>query len=126
MMKAVRFHVFGGPEVLRYEDAPRPDPAAGEVLVRVHAVGLNPPDWYLREGYKMLPSEWQPLVSFPAIPGTDISGVVEAVAADVDQFTVGDEVYSMVRFPSGLTGDSRGYAEYVSVPASDLARSPRA
>ncbi|OWJ68953.1 NADPH:quinone reductase [Inquilinus limosus] len=123
-MKAVRFHVFGGPEVLRYEDAPRPDPAAGEVLVRVHAVGLNPPDWYLREGYKMLPSEWQPPVSFPAIPGTDISGVVEAVAADVDQFTVGDEVYSMVRFPSGLAGDSRGYAEYVSVPASDLARKP--
>ena len=123
-MKAVRFHSFGGPEVLQYEDAPRPELEAGEVLVRVHAVGLNPPDWYLREGYKMLPSEWQPRVSFPAIPGTDISGVVEAVAPDVADFAVGEEVYSMVRFPSGLAGNSKGYAEYVSVPASELASKP--
>ena len=48
-MKAVRQHAFGGPHVLRYEDAPRPSPKAGEVLVRVHAIGINPPDWYLRE-----------------------------------------------------------------------------
>jgi|SRR5581483_546583 len=124
VMKAVRFHAFGGPEVLQYEDAPRPQLAAGEVLVRVHAIGLNPPDWYLREGYKMLPPEWQPQVSLPAIPGTDISGVVETVGEGVEQFSAGDEVYSMVRFPSGLAGDSRGYAEYVSAPASDLARKP--
>ncbi len=124
VMKAVRFHAFGGPEVLQYEDAPRPQLAAGEVLVRVHAIGLNPPDWYLREGYKMLPPEWQPQVSLPAIPGTDISGLVEAVGDGVEQFSAGDEVYSMVRFPSGLAGDSRGYAEYVSAPASDLARKP--
>ncbi|WP_225771195.1 NADP-dependent oxidoreductase [Inquilinus sp. Marseille-Q2685] len=125
-MKAIRFHAFGGPEVLRYEDAPRPHLATGEVLVRVHAVGLNPPDWYLREGYKMLPPEWQPQVSFPAIPGTDISGVVEAVAADVERFSPGDEVYSMVRFPTGLAGESKAYAEYVGVPASELARKPAA
>jgi NADPH2:quinone reductase len=54
-MKAVRLHAFGGLDVLRYEDAPRPTLAAGEVLVRVHAVGLNPPDWYLRDGYRSLP-----------------------------------------------------------------------
>jgi len=125
-MKAIRFHAFGGPEVLQYDDAPRPHLAAGEVLVRVHAVGLNPPDWYLREGYRMLPPEWQPQVSFPATPGTDISGVVEAVAADVERFSPGDEVYSMVRFPSGLAGESRAYAEYVGVPASELARKPAA
>lgn len=123
-MKAVRFHGFGGPEVLRYETATRPEPGAGEVLVRVRAVGLNPPDWYLREGYRMLPPEWRPPVRFPAVPGTDISGVVEAVAEDIDRFSVGDEVYSMVRFPSGLAGDSRAYAEYVSVPASELAPKP--
>ena len=123
-MKAVRFHEFGGPEVLRYEDAPKQTLNAGEVLVRVHAVGLNPPDWYLREGYKMLPPEWRPKVSLPCIPGTDVSGVIEAIAEDVGTFSVGDEVYSMVRFPSGLAGGSRGYAEYVSVPASDLARKP--
>jgi NADPH:quinone reductase-like Zn-dependent oxidoreductase len=123
-MKAVRFHAFGGPEVLVYEDAPKPEPNPGEVLVRVHAVGINPPDWYLRDGYKMLPPEWQPQVSFPAIPGTDISGVVEAAADDVEGFSVGDEVYSMVRFPSGLAGGSKAYAEYVSAPASEVAIKP--
>lgn len=123
-MKAVRLHAFGGPEVLVYEDAPKPDVKPGEVLVRVRAVGLNPPDWYLREGYKMLPPEWQPQVSFPVILGTDISGVIEAVADDVRDFSVGDEVYAMVRFPSGLAGESRAYAEYISVPAAELARKP--
>lgn len=123
-MKAVRQHQFGGPEVLLYEEAQRPQLKPGEVLVRVHAVGINPPDLYLREGYKMLPPEWQPQVSFPVILGTDISGVVEAIADDVKDFSVGDEVYSMVRFPSGLAGNSRAYAEYVSVPASELALKP--
>ncbi len=123
-MKAIQLHAFGGPEVLRYEDAPRPELQPGEVLVRVHAVGVNPPDWYLREGYKMLPPEWQPRVDFPVIPGTDISGIVEAVADDVKDFAVGDEVYSMVRFPGGFAGGSKAYAEYVSVPASELARKP--
>ncbi|WP_420820206.1 alcohol dehydrogenase catalytic domain-containing protein [Salinicola peritrichatus] len=70
---------------------------AGEVLVRVHAVGLNPSDWYLREGYRSLPPEWQPQVDFPLILRTDVSGVVAAVADDVEDFFVGDEVYSMVR-----------------------------
>ncbi|MBZ9674325.1 NADP-dependent oxidoreductase [Mesorhizobium sp. ES1-1] len=126
MMKAIRQHEFGGPDVLVFEDAPMPEVKPGEVLVRVHAVGLNPPDWYLREGYKMLPPEWQPPVSFPLILGTDISGVVEAVASDVTGLSVGDEVYSMVRFPSGLAGDSRAYAEYVSVPASEVAIKPAA
>ena len=85
-MKAVRQHEFGGPEVLRYEDAPVPEPKPGEVLVRVHAAGTNPPDWYLREGYKTLPPEWQPKVFFPLILGTDVSGVVEVVAGDVKGF----------------------------------------
>lgn len=124
MMKAIRLHAFGGPEVLRYEDVPKPGVKAGEVLVRVHAIGINPPDWYLREGYKMLPPAWQPQMSFPVILGTDISGVVEAIADDVESFSVGDEVYSMVRFPVGLAGDSKAYAEYVSVPASEVALKP--
>jgi NADPH:quinone reductase-like Zn-dependent oxidoreductase len=123
-MKAVWLHAFGGPDVLRYEDAPRPEPGPGEVLVRVHAVGINPPDWYLREGYKMLPPEWQPQIALPVIPGTDVSGVVEAVAADVGNVVVGDAVYAMVRFPAGLAGDSRAYAEYVCVPAAEIARKP--
>jgi NADPH:quinone reductase-like Zn-dependent oxidoreductase len=94
---------------------------AGEVLVRVHAVGINPPDWYLRDGYKMLPPEWQPQVTFPLVLGTDVSGVVSAIAEEVNGFSIGDEVFAMVRFPTGLAGGSRGYAEYVSVPASEIA-----
>jgi NADPH:quinone reductase-like Zn-dependent oxidoreductase len=121
-MKAVRLHAFGGPEVLRYEDAPLPLLKAGEVLVRVHAIGINPPDWYLREGYKMLPPEWKPSISFPVIPGTDVSGVVAAVAPDVQGFTKGDEVFGTIRFPS--FGESAAYAEYVAAPASDFAHKP--
>ncbi|MDY0943770.1 NADP-dependent oxidoreductase [Priestia megaterium] len=121
-MKAIRLHEFGGPEVLRYEEVPLPELKPGEVLVRVHAVGINPPDWYLREGYKDLPPEWQPAVSFPFILGSDMSGVVEAVATDVQGFSIGDEVFGMVRFPS--MGESAAYAEYVAAPASDLALKP--
>ncbi|WP_295377595.1 NADP-dependent oxidoreductase [Pseudacidovorax intermedius] len=123
-MKAIQLHEFGGPDVLRYEDAPMPQLQAGEVLIQVHAVGLNPPDWYLREGYKTLPPEWRPKVSFPLILGTDVSGTVAAVASDVTDFAVGDEVYAMVRFPSGLAGTSRAYAEYVNAAASEIAIKP--
>lgn len=121
-MKAVRISAFGGPEVLRFEDVPMPALQEGEVLVRTHAVGINPPDWYLREGYIGLPPDWRPAVSLPAIPGSDISGVVVAVARDVRDFAVGDEVFGMVRFPS--FGDSKAYAEYVAAPSNDLARKP--
>jgi NADPH:quinone reductase-like Zn-dependent oxidoreductase len=121
-MKAIRLHEFGGAEVLRYEDVAIPDLKLGEVLVRVHAVGLNPPDWYLADGYKKLPIEMRPSVPLPVIPGSDVSGVVEAVAPDVQGFSVGDEVFGMIRFPS--YGESAAYAEYVAAPASDLARKP--
>ena len=123
-MNAIQLHEFGGPEVLRYETVQRPAVKAGEVLVRVHAVGVNPPDWYLRDGYRMLPPDWQPAVQLPVIPGTDVSGVVVAVAADVVDFKVGDAVFGMVRFPS--FGDSAAYADYVAAPASDLALKPAA
>ncbi len=92
MMKAVQQHAFGGPDVLSYEDAPMPALQAGEVLVRVHAVGVNPPDSYLRDGYQQLPPEWRPEVRFPLILGTDLSGVVVARADDVREVAIGDEV----------------------------------
>ncbi|MET1085020.1 MAG: alcohol dehydrogenase catalytic domain-containing protein, partial [Burkholderiales bacterium] len=117
MMKAVRLHAFGGPEVLSYEDAPRPAIGSADVLVRVHAASLNPPDLYLRDGYRALPLEWRPNPVFPLIIGTDISGVVEAVGDDVTEFAVGDEVFSMVRFPEDLMKGSNAYAEYVRVTA---------
>ncbi|HLT48890.1 MAG TPA: NADP-dependent oxidoreductase [Aequorivita sp.] len=123
VMKAVRQHEFGGPEVLRYEDAPVPEVKKGEVLVKVKAIGLNPPDWYLRDGYSMLPPEWQPKVPFPVILGTDISGEIVALGEDVTGFNIGDEVYAMVRFPS--YGDSQAYAEYINVAVSELALKPK-
>lgn len=122
MMKAVRFHQFGGPEVLRFEDAPKPELKPGEVLVRVRAIGLNPPDWYLREGYSALPPEWRPAISFPAIPGTDVSGTVAAVADDVSAFAFGDDVFGMLNFPS--YGESLAYAQFVAARASDLSLKP--
>ena len=121
-MKAVRLHEYGGPEVLRWEDSPKPEAKAGEVLVRARAVGVNPPDWYLRDGMRSLPAEWRPNVRLPTILGTDVSGVVEAVGAGVQEFSIGDEVYGMVNFPS--FGESSAYAEYVACRASDLARKP--
>ncbi len=120
-MKAIRLHEFGGPEVLRYEEVPIPEPQLGEVLVRVQAVGVNPPDWYVREGMPNVPPEMRPPLRLPTIPGTDISGVVAAVAEDVDGFSVGDEVFGLLRFP-GLAGSA--YAEYVAAPTSDLAFKP--
>lgn len=70
-----------------------------------------------------LPEHVRPKFSLPVIPGTDLSGVVEAVAADVDDFAVGDEVFGLLRFP-GFDGST--YAQYVAAPASDLARKPSA
>ncbi|WP_199844125.1 NADP-dependent oxidoreductase [Streptomyces sp. RTd22] len=119
-MRAIRLHEFGGPEVLRHEEAPVPEVRPGEVLVRVHAVGINPPDWYAREGMPDVPPELKPPFHLPLVPGTDVSGVVSAVAADVKGFAVGDEVIGLLRFPTVL--QSSAYAEYVTAPASDLAR----
>jgi NADPH:quinone reductase-like Zn-dependent oxidoreductase len=121
MMKAIRLHEHGGPEVLRYDEVPIPEPKPGEVLVRVHAVGVNPPDWYVREGMSNVPPELRPKLSLPMIPGTDVSGVVAAVATDVEGLSIGDEVFGLLRFP-GLEGSA--YAEYVAAPALDLARKP--
>ena len=119
-MRAVRLHEHGGPEVLRYDEVPIPEPGPSEVLVRVRAVGVNPPDWYLRGGLTRVAGS-KSTVSLPVIPGTDVSGVVEAVAPDVAGLAVGDEVFGLLRFPGF---DGRAYAEYVAAPASDLARKP--
>ena len=121
LMRAVRLHEHGGPEVLRYDEVPIPEPGPGEVLVRVHAVGVNPPDQYLRGGRTTMPGKTASTIVLPVIPGTDVSGVVEAVAADVEGLSVGDEVFGLLRFP-GFGG--RAYAGYVTAPASDLARKP--
>ena len=118
-MKAVRIHNFGGPEVLQYEDAPRPQPESGEVLIRVYAAGVNPIDWKVREGY--MKDLWPH--KFPLIPGWDLSGVVEAVGpgpAAAGRFKKGDEVYSV----PDPTRDG-AYAEYIVVRESELALKPK-
>ena len=104
MMKAVQQHAFGGPEVLSYEDAPMPVLQAGEVLVQVYAVGVNPPDSYLRDGYQQLPPEWRPEVRFPLILGTDLSGVVVARADDVREVGSATKCTPWRVFPKGRQG----------------------
>ena len=115
-MKAIRIHNYGGPEVLKYEDAPRPKPQAGEVLVRVHAAGVNPIDWKVREGH--MKDFWPH--KFPLILGWDLSGVVEEIGASVSRFKIGDEVYSV---PDPTRNGA--YAEYIVVRESELALKPR-
>jgi NADPH:quinone reductase-like Zn-dependent oxidoreductase len=119
-MKAVRIHNYGGPEVLKYEDAPRPQPAKGEVLIRVHATSVNPIDWKVRAGYMkdFLPH------SFPLILGWDVSGLVEEVGsnpATAGRFKKGDEVYSL---PDHTRNGA--YAEYMVVRESEVALKPNA
>src|SRR5215471_873581 len=88
-MKAARIHRFGPPDVIEVEEIPRPSPAPGEVLVRVAAAGVGPWDAIIREGKsKVSPPP-------PLTLGSDLSGVVEAVGAGVNQFKNGDEVYGV-------------------------------
>jgi NADPH2:quinone reductase len=86
-MKAIRVHQFGGPEVLRLEETPDPKPGAGEVLVRIRAVGVNPVEAYIRSGTYALKPE------LPYTPGSDAGGLVESVGAGVKGFKQGDRVY---------------------------------
>jgi NADPH:quinone reductase-like Zn-dependent oxidoreductase len=114
-MKAIRIHGYGGPEALVYEDAPRPEPAAGEVVVKVHATSLNPVDRFTRAGYL------QGMVQFelPFTPGLDLAGVVEAIGEGVTTVAAGDAVY-------GYSNMMRqgAYAEYALVSAGEIAPKP--
>ncbi|MDB6123431.1 MAG: Bifunctional protein: zinc-containing alcohol dehydrogenase [Pedosphaera sp.] len=109
--KAVRIHDFGGPDVLRYEDVPKPEPTPDEILVRVHAAGVNPVDWKIREGH-------MGKVPLPSVMGSDFSGVVESLGTHVKEFNVGDAVFGVVAEESG------GYAEYAVAPVSRVAKKP--
>ncbi|MFF1838991.1 NADP-dependent oxidoreductase [Streptomyces sp. NPDC058231] len=115
-MRAVVQHAFGGPDVLRVEEVPRPEPLPTEVLVRVHAAGINPVDWQTRAGHGMAGVLGEP----PFIPGWDVSGVVEEIGFGVTTLKPGDEVYGMPWFPRA----AGGYAEYVTAPARQFARKP--
>jgi NADPH:quinone reductase-like Zn-dependent oxidoreductase len=116
-MNAIRIHNYGGPEVLQYEDALRPQIRKGEVLIRVHAAGVNPLDCKVRSGSLNGSIEHR----LPLIPGWDVSGVVEEVGSDVSQFKKGDEVFAM----TDPTRDG-AYAEYILVREAALAVKPKA
>ena len=117
-MKAVRIHEDGGPDVLRYEDVPDPEPAAGEVLVALRAAGLNHLDVWIRRGLPSVPK--------PRILGADGAGVVAALGAGVEGFSVGDRVVSN----PGIVHDGRitvigehtdgTYCELKALPAGQL------
>src|SRR4051812_12828226 len=104
----MRFHEFGNPDVLRYEDVERPAPGDGEVLVRVAATSFNPLDAAIRAGFM---SQIMP-VPLPHTPGLDVAGTVEETGAGVTTLRVGDAVYGLVPF----TGQGAA-AEFVVTPA---------
>src|ERR1700683_687861 len=107
-MKAVVLHEYGGPEKLRFEDnVPEPQMSGGTVLIATAATSVNPIDWKLRSGVRHKDAP----LSFPAILGRDVSGVVRAVGANVQHFKPGDRVLAL----SNAT-----YAELVAVDDSEL------
>ena len=115
IMKAIRFHDYGGPEVLKYEDVPRPEPQPGEVLIQVRAAGVNPFDLAVREGWlaSMIP------LQLPAICGVDVAGRVKATGKGVTDFSIGQDVYGFLSRYSGA------YAEYATVASETLAPHPQ-
>ena len=111
-LKAIRIHEFGGPDILKYEDIPEPQPGSGEIRIRVIAAGVNPMDWKIRSGYiSELP--------LPMIVGLDVAGVVDAVGQGETSFQPEDEVFAKVSIGQG------GYAEYTVVSSAQAAQKPK-
>lgn len=113
MPKAVRFDEYGDVDVLQVVEVPVPEPAAGEVLVRVKAASINPGEAKIRQGF--LHSIWP--ATFPSGEGSDLAGIVEKVGEGVTGFTVGDEVV-------GFTDNRASHAEYVTAEAKNLSAKP--
>ncbi len=113
-MMAARIHAYGDASALRYEETARPTPGPGELLVRVHAAGVNPVDWKIRRGMFRTPE-----AAFPMTLGYDVSGVVESVGAAVESFKPGDEVFAYLSLQRG-----GGYAEFAIVLEAEAAKKP--
>jgi NADPH:quinone reductase-like Zn-dependent oxidoreductase len=112
-VKAVRFDGYGGVEVLKVVDVPRPAPAAGQVLVQVKAAGINPGEAKIREG--LLHAQWP--ATFPSGEGSDLAGIVAEVGPGVLSFSTGDEVI-------GWTDNRASQADYVVVEEQHLTAKP--
>ncbi|HZP53521.1 NADP-dependent oxidoreductase [Actinocrinis sp.] len=115
-MKAVRFHEYGDPDVLRYEDAEQPVPGAGQVRVRVAGTSFNPVDANIRAGFMQGPIP----VTLPHTPGIDVAGTVDALGAGVTGLQIGDQVVGFL--PMAGSGAA---AEYVLAPAEVLTAAPK-
>jgi len=112
-MKACFFRSYGGPEVLEYGDLPDPVPAAGEVLVDIHAASINAADWKMRSG------QYPAKVDLPHVPGRDFSGVVAALGEGARDFKPGDPVFGVCEVPR-----EGAYAEKIAIRQEILARTP--
>jgi len=112
-MKASFFRSYGGPEVLEYGELPDPAPAAGEVLVEVHAASVNAADWKMRAG------QYGAAVGFPHVPGRDFSGVVAALGKGASDFKVGDAVWGVCEVPR-----EGAYAEKIAIRQEIVTRLP--
>ena len=115
-MKAVVIHEYGGPEVLKYEDVPQPEPKQDQLRIHVIAAGVNPVDGMIRSG--MFDKEGRR--AFPVILGGDISGVVERVGSNITKFKSGDPVFAYVSLDN-----SGGYAQYAVVTEREAAPKPK-
>jgi NADPH:quinone reductase-like Zn-dependent oxidoreductase len=115
-MKAVVIHEYGSPEVLKYEDVPRPEPKEEQILVRVIAAGVNPVDGLIRSGMFAKHEN----ASFPMILGADIAGVVEKTGSKVTKFKAGDPVFAYASLKSG-----GGYAEFALTTEREAAPKPK-
>jgi NADPH:quinone reductase-like Zn-dependent oxidoreductase len=113
-MKAVVIHEYGGPEVLKYEDIPRPEPKDNQLLVRVIAAGVNPVDGMIRSGM------FKGNRVFPIILGGDVAGVVEEIGSKITKFKAGDPVFAYVSL-----NNSGGYAQYALVTEREAAAKPQ-
>ena len=114
MMKAIVVHEYGGPEVLKYEDVPRPEPKENEALVRVIAAGVNPVDTLIRTGkYAKFFG-----TTLPLIPGYDIAGIVEKTGAKITKLKAGDSIYAYVLWGGG-------YAEYAVATEGEATAKPK-
>src|SRR5215213_8380028 len=114
-MKAIRFHEYGGPGVLRYEDVDLPVPTSGQVRVRVAGTSFNGVDGNIRAGLMQGP---MPL-TLPHIPGLDVAGTVDELGEGVTDLEVGDRVVGFLPFV-----ENGAAAEYVLVSADSLAHAP--
>lgn len=112
-MKAVKINEYGDESVLSYTDVKRPEPKAGEVLIKIHAAAVNPVDWKIRDGLGAVFGLEPPLIL-----GCEIAGTIESVGGAVENFKTGDAVYAYLGSHAG------GYAEFAAAKENEIAKKP--